>query len=218
MSRSLIKHVFLIIKENRTYDQMLGDVAWGNGAKELAVFAPAVPNQHALVKRFPLMDNVYAPSRQSADGHPWIGMSGSFYSNDILSPDWIRSYPRRPGRRRTHQYSKGLPLDRSGCFRNDGKALWRMEQRHHHRTQAGWLCLHMEWTFTGPRFARKAKRRCRTASFRTTRSMFLRRFRQQRRSWTLTSRRSTSIFQINTAQTIGSKSSNGWMQRTRCQT
>jgi YVTN family beta-propeller protein len=90
---SLIKHVFLIIKENRTYDQMLGDVAWGNGAKELAVFASAVPNQHAFVKRFPLLDNVYAPSRQSADGHPWIGMSGSFYSNDILSPDWIRSYP-----------------------------------------------------------------------------------------------------------------------------
>lgn len=90
---SLIKHVFLIIKENRTYDQMLGDVSWGNGAPALAVFASGVPNQHAFVKRFPLLDNVYAPSRQSADGHPWIGMSGSFYSNDILSPDWIRSYP-----------------------------------------------------------------------------------------------------------------------------
>ena len=90
---SLIKYVFLIIKENRTYDQMLGDVPWGNGDPSLAVFASALPNQHALVKRFPLLDNVYAPSRQSADGHPWIGMSGSFYSNDILSPDWIRSYP-----------------------------------------------------------------------------------------------------------------------------
>jgi YVTN family beta-propeller protein len=90
---SLIKHVFLIIKENRGYDQMLGDVAWGNGDPSLAVFAPAVPNQHAFIKRFPLLDNVYAPSRQSSDGHPWIGMSGSFYSNDILSPDWIRSYP-----------------------------------------------------------------------------------------------------------------------------
>ncbi len=90
---SLIKHVFLIIKENRTYDQMLGDVPWANGDPSLAVFASAVPNQHALVKRFPILDNVYAPSRQSADGHPWIGMSGSFYSNDILSPDWIRSYP-----------------------------------------------------------------------------------------------------------------------------
>ena len=90
---SLIKHIFLIIKENRTYDQILGDVAWGNGDKSLALFASGVPNQHEFVKRFPLLDNVYAPSRQSADGHPWIGMSGSFYSNDILSPDWIRSYP-----------------------------------------------------------------------------------------------------------------------------
>ncbi|HUB79971.1 MAG TPA: bifunctional YncE family protein/alkaline phosphatase family protein [Bryobacteraceae bacterium] len=90
---SLIKYVFLVIKENRTYDQMLGDVPWGNGDPKLAIFASAVPNQHAFVKRFPLLDNVYAPSRQSADGHPWIGMSGSFYSNDILSPDWIRSYP-----------------------------------------------------------------------------------------------------------------------------
>ena len=90
---SLIKYVFLVIKENRTYDQMLGDVPWGNGDPSLAIFASAVPNQHAFVKRFPLLDNVYAPSRQSADGHPWIGMSGSFYSNDILSPDWIRSYP-----------------------------------------------------------------------------------------------------------------------------
>ena len=90
---STIKHVFLIIKENRTYDQMLGDVAYGNGDPSLAIFAPATPNQHALVQRFPLLDNVYAPSRQSADGHPWIVSSGSFYSNDILSPDWIRSYP-----------------------------------------------------------------------------------------------------------------------------
>ncbi len=90
---SPIKYVFLVIKENRTYDQMLGDVSWGNGDASLALFASATPNQHELVKRFPLLDNVYAPSRQSADGHPWIGMSGSFYSNDILSPDWIRSYP-----------------------------------------------------------------------------------------------------------------------------
>ena len=73
---SLIKHVFLIIKENRTYDQMLGDVAQGNGDPSLAVFASALPNQHAFVKRFPLLDNIYAPSRQSADGHPWISLSG----------------------------------------------------------------------------------------------------------------------------------------------
>ncbi|MBV8806073.1 MAG: hypothetical protein JO042_13525, partial [Sinobacteraceae bacterium] len=90
---SLIKHVFLIIKENRTYDQMLGDVQQGNGDPALAVFGKNVPNQKALITRFPLLDNVYAPSRQSADGHPWIVESGSFYSNDIESPDWVRSYP-----------------------------------------------------------------------------------------------------------------------------
>ena len=90
---SLIKHVWYIIKENRTYDQMLGDVTQGNGDPSIAVFAGNVPNQHALIQRFPLLDNLYAPSRQSADGHPWTIESGSFYSNDILSPDWIRSYP-----------------------------------------------------------------------------------------------------------------------------
>jgi YVTN family beta-propeller protein len=90
---SLIKHVFLIIKENRTYDQMLGDLPQGNGDPSLAVFGTNVPNQKALIARFPLLDNVYAPSRQSADGHPWIVESGSFYSNDIESPSWVRSYP-----------------------------------------------------------------------------------------------------------------------------
>ncbi len=90
---SLIKHVWYIIKENRTYDQMLGDVAQGNGDPSLAVFAGNVPNQHAIIQRFPLLDNLYAPSRQSADGHPWTIEAGSFFSNDILSPDWIRSYP-----------------------------------------------------------------------------------------------------------------------------
>ena len=90
---SLIKHVFYIIKENRTYDQMLGDVAQGNGDPAIAVFAGNVPNQHAFITRFPLLDNLYAPSRQSADGHPWTIEAGSFYSNDIQSPDWVRSYP-----------------------------------------------------------------------------------------------------------------------------
>jgi YVTN family beta-propeller protein len=90
---SLIRHVFLIVKENRTYDQILGDVTQANGDPSLAIFASATPNQHAFIRRFPLLDNVYAPSRQSADGHPWIFLSGSFYGNDIQSPDWIRAYP-----------------------------------------------------------------------------------------------------------------------------
>jgi YVTN family beta-propeller protein len=91
---SLIKHVFLIIRENRTYDQILGDVPGGNGDPSLAVFGATVtPNAHALVKRFPLLDNFYDPSRQSADGHQWITEGMAPYADDIQSPDWNRSYP-----------------------------------------------------------------------------------------------------------------------------
>jgi YVTN family beta-propeller protein len=91
---SLIKHVFLIIRENRTYDQMLGDVAAGNGDPSLAVFGGKdTPNVHHLVARFPLFDNFYDPSRQSADGHQWITEGLAPYADDIQSPDWVRSYP-----------------------------------------------------------------------------------------------------------------------------
>ena len=97
---SLIKHVFLIVRENRTYDQILGDVAAGNGDPKLAVFGydPTnkildTPNVHKLVKRFPLFDNFYDPSRQSADGHQWITEGMAPYADDIQSPDWVRSYP-----------------------------------------------------------------------------------------------------------------------------
>ena len=100
-SPSLIKHVFVIIRENRTYDQILGDVAAGNGDPSLAVFGdgsaaggpPITPNVHELVKRFPLFDNFYDPSRQSADGHQWIQEARAPYADDIQSPDWVRSYP-----------------------------------------------------------------------------------------------------------------------------
>ncbi|HZD50935.1 MAG TPA: bifunctional YncE family protein/alkaline phosphatase family protein [Silvibacterium sp.] len=102
---SLIKHVFLIIRENRTYDQILGDVLGGNGDPSLAVYGdnppqggPAItPNAHALVERFPLLDNFYDPSRQSADGHNWIVQAMAPYSDDIQSPDWVRDYPSNGG-------------------------------------------------------------------------------------------------------------------------
>ncbi len=103
---SLIKHIFVIIRENRTYDQMLGDVVGGNGDPSLAVFGddsqyaeyPVVsPNAHALVQRFPLFDNFYDPSRQSADGHNWIVQAMAPYSDDIQSPDWLRDYPSNGG-------------------------------------------------------------------------------------------------------------------------
>jgi YVTN family beta-propeller protein len=100
---SKIKHVFVIIRENRTYDQMLGDVAAGNGDASLAVFGASgiygdvSPNAHELVQRFPLFDNFYDPSRQSADGHNWILQAMAPYSDDIQSPDWDRDYPSNGG-------------------------------------------------------------------------------------------------------------------------
>jgi YVTN family beta-propeller protein len=91
---SLIKHVFLIIRENRTYDQILGDIAKGHGDASLAVFGGKdTPNAHTLMKRFPLFDNFYDPSRQSADGHQWITEAMAPYQDDIQAPDWTRSYP-----------------------------------------------------------------------------------------------------------------------------
>ncbi len=100
---SKIKHVFVIIRENRTYDQILGDVAGGNGDPTLAVFGDnstygqVTPNAHALMQRFPLFDNFYDPSRQSADGHNWIVQAMAPYSDDIQSPDWMRDYPSNGG-------------------------------------------------------------------------------------------------------------------------
>lgn len=116
---SKIKHVFLIIRENRTYDQMLGDVSEGNGDPTLAVFGdnstyaeyPVVtPNAHTIVQRFPLLDNFYDPSRQSADGHNWILQAMAPYSDDIQSPDWLRDYPSNGGDAIAYQ-KKGTLFD-----------------------------------------------------------------------------------------------------------
>jgi YVTN family beta-propeller protein len=95
---STIKHIFLIVRENRTYDQMLGDVAAGNGDPSLAVFGGKdSPNAHELVKRFPLFDNFYDPSWASADGHQWLTQGIAPYADDIQAPDWVRSYPYHGG-------------------------------------------------------------------------------------------------------------------------
>lgn len=69
---SPIRHVFYIIKENRTYDQVFGDMKQGNGDASLAVFGREVtPNHHALAEEFVLLDNFYTPADQSALGHRW---------------------------------------------------------------------------------------------------------------------------------------------------
>ena len=70
---STIKHVFLLVKENRTYDQVYGDMPEGNGDPSLAQFGEQVtPNQHALARQFGLYDNTYDVGTNSAEGHNWL--------------------------------------------------------------------------------------------------------------------------------------------------
>jgi YVTN family beta-propeller protein len=92
---SPIKHIFYIIKENRTYDQVLGDMKEGNGDPTLVLFGENyTPNQHALARQFVLLDNFYCDAEVSADGHNW-SMGG--YATDYLEKTWPTSYGDRGG-------------------------------------------------------------------------------------------------------------------------
>ena len=90
-----IKYVFYIIKENRTYDQILGDMKEGNGDSKLVLFGENItPNQHALAREFVLLDNFYVDGEVSADGHNW---STGAYATDFLEKNWVTSYGGRGG-------------------------------------------------------------------------------------------------------------------------
>ena len=91
---SRIKHVVYVIKENRTFDQVLGDLAGGNGDPDLCIFGEQItPNQHALAKQFVLLDNTYCAGILSADGHQWTTAAfGSDYLEKSFA-GWPRSYP-----------------------------------------------------------------------------------------------------------------------------
>ena len=92
---SPIKHVFYIIKENRTYDQVLGDIPNGNGDTSLVLFGKKItPNQHALARQFVLLDNFYVDAEVSADGHNW---SMAAYANDFVEKTWPTNYGGRGG-------------------------------------------------------------------------------------------------------------------------
>ncbi|SHG50365.1 40-residue YVTN family beta-propeller repeat-containing protein [Chryseolinea serpens] len=92
---SPVKYVFYVIKENRTYDQVLADVKGGNGDTTLLLFGRKyTPNQHALVESFVLLDNFYVNAEVSADGHSW---SMGAYATDYLEKTWPSSYSGRGG-------------------------------------------------------------------------------------------------------------------------
>jgi YVTN family beta-propeller protein len=92
---SPIRHIFYVIKENRTYDQVLGDMPEGNGDPGLALFGENItPNQHAIAREFVLLDNFYVNGEVSADGHNW---TMGAYATDYLEKNWPTSYGGRGG-------------------------------------------------------------------------------------------------------------------------
>jgi DNA-binding beta-propeller fold protein YncE len=91
---SPIKHCIYIIKENRTYDQVFGDMPEGNGDPNLCLFPEAVtPNHHRLARQFVLLDNFYVESEVSADGHEWTTAA---YCTDFVERIWPLTYRGSP--------------------------------------------------------------------------------------------------------------------------
>jgi YVTN family beta-propeller protein len=92
---SPIKHVFYVIKENRTYDQVFGDIPEGNGDSALCLFTERItPNHHALAKQFVLLDNFYHDAEVSPDGHNWVTAA---YATDYVEKVWPTNYGHRGG-------------------------------------------------------------------------------------------------------------------------
>ena len=144
---SPIKYVFYIVKENRTYDQVLGDMEKGNGDSSLCLFPERVtPNQHALANEFVLLDNFYVNAEVSADGHNW---SMGAYANDFVEKTWPTSYGGRGGNydyegTREIAYPKdgfiwdncaraGVSYRSYGEFIADGKATMKSLEGHYDR-------------------------------------------------------------------------------------
>ena len=94
--KSPIKYVFYVLKENRTYDQVLADMPGGNGDTTLLLFGEKyTPNQHKLAKEFVLLDNFFVDGEVSSDGHNW---STSAHATDYLEKTWPTSYGGRGGK------------------------------------------------------------------------------------------------------------------------
>ena len=114
---SVFKHVVYIIKENKTYDQVFGDMPSGNGDKRLCVFGEEItPNQHELARNFSLMDNYYASGKSSAEGHQWTdaAMVSDYVEKNVRA--WFRSYP--------HRQTDALVYNKSGFIWNNALDQW----------------------------------------------------------------------------------------------
>jgi phospholipase C len=114
-----IKHVFYVIKENRTYDQVFGDLPGGNGDPRLTLFGEdSAPNHRELARRFGIYDNFYADAEVSADGHNWATQANA---TDYIDKTWPFNYsPSRRGGQRGYDFENApsypaeqLPADPS---------------------------------------------------------------------------------------------------------
>ncbi|MHB1743673.1 MAG: bifunctional YncE family protein/alkaline phosphatase family protein [Acidobacteriaceae bacterium] len=104
-----IRHVIYIIKENRSYDQVFGDLKAGNNDPSLTMYGRAItPNEHKLAEQFGILDNFYDSGEVSGDGHVW---STAAITSDYTEKTWQQSYR---GDQRTYDYegivAKGYPL------------------------------------------------------------------------------------------------------------
>ena len=101
-----IGHIIYIVKENRSYDQVLGDMKEGNGDQSLVLFGEKItPNEHKLARQFVLLDNFYVNSDVSADGHCW---STAAIATDYIQKMWPNSYANR---RNHYDYEEQEPTD-----------------------------------------------------------------------------------------------------------
>ena len=105
---SPIKYVFYVIKENRTYDQVLGDMPEGNGDPTLCLFGEQVtPNHHALAREFVLLDNFYVESEVSADGHEW---TMGAYATDFVEKAWPLTYGHNKHKKYSYPAEGNFPI------------------------------------------------------------------------------------------------------------
>ena len=112
-----IKHVIYVIRENRTYDQVLGDIAKGNGEPSLTLFGREItPNSHKIVNDFVLLDNLYTDGETSQAGHQWTDAA---YANDYTEKQWILSYSGR------QEVSSDTRLTSS-----PGEYIWTQARKH----------------------------------------------------------------------------------------
>jgi YVTN family beta-propeller protein len=142
---SVFKHVIYIIKENKTYDQVFGDIKQGRGDNDLCAYGENVtPNQHKLAADFCLLDNYYASGKSSAEGHQWTdaAMVSDYVERNVRA--WFRSYP--------HRQEDALVYNKNGFIWND--ALDHGKKVHiygeacltHYDKKMKWLDIYNDYT------------------------------------------------------------------------